>query len=160
MGEPFRLRVAALRAQWEERREVAGFAGRHDFASQFALLLTLHRWASQAIAAVVTVYGETLTITLSPGPDETTTPAFTLAIGEQFGAVATLVERRRSPAPQWGISVSVFSPQRDGAITTAGPERRAGQWSRSRIEELVLSLVGAYERSLGGAVPAGLDDGP
>jgi len=29
----------------------------------------------------------------------------------------------------------------------AGPERRYGQWTRARLEDLLLSLLGAYERA-------------
>jgi hypothetical protein len=33
-----------------------------------------------------------------------------------------------------------------GTSIAAGPERRNGQWTRARVEDLLLSLLGAYER--------------
>jgi hypothetical protein len=32
-------------------------------------------------------------------------------------------------------------------MVTAGPERRNGQWTRGRVEDILLSVLGAYERA-------------
>ena len=81
-------------------------------------------------------------------------------------AVAVLADRARAPvlAPQFvqdrtahaqrGVRVlSREQAQRGlggiggGGAIAAGPERRNGQWTRGRLEELLLSVLGAYERA-------------
>jgi hypothetical protein len=154
--ESFATRVQALRASWAERRQVARYAGSHDFDSQFQLLLTLHEWCSEAVAEVQSVYGDALDIELSPRPAASDQPpGFTLLVGQDYAVTFTLVERQRIAGSRWHVSVAVRSPG-TGTVTHAGPERRNGQWTRTRLEDVVLSVLGAYERSLASNID---DDG-
>lgn len=145
--ETFLSRVADLRDSWSERRALSRFAGAHDFASQFRLLLALHGWATQAAADVSSVYEDGVAIAISPRPDRAVAPqAFSASIGEHT-ATFTLTERSRIGGSRWHVSVAMTAGRRDGAVSQVGPERRNGGWTRGRIEDLLLSLLGAYERS-------------
>jgi hypothetical protein len=147
--ESFADRVEALRDSWAERRRIAGFAGAHDLASQLELLQTLHGWAAEAVADIAAVYGPALPIVLSPRPEPPGERAsFSVAIAGDFGIAVALAERRRVTGPRWHVSVLVRSPG-SGPVAHAGPERRNGQWTRGRLEDILLSVLGAYERSLG-----------
>jgi hypothetical protein len=152
--ESFATRVQALRESWAERRQVARYSGSHDFDSQLQLLLTLHEWCSEAVAEVQSVYGDTLDIDLSARPNASEQPpGFTLLVGGSYAITFTLVERKRLAGSRWHVSVAVRSPG-SGTVTHAGPERRNGQWTRTRLEDVLLSVLGAYERSLS----SGIDD--
>jgi hypothetical protein len=157
MSEPFTKRVQALHDSWDERRQVGRLAGRHDFTSQFRLLLTLYGWAVAATADIVAVYGDELVIGVSPRPiSEDDQPAFSVVIGDYHSVTFAMAERGRGMnGPHWHVNVSVASSGAGGALTAAGPERRNGQWTRTRLEDVVLSVLGAHERSLGeGSAPA------
>jgi hypothetical protein len=146
-AESFQRRVALLRDSWAERRELKGLATVHDFDSQFRLLRTLHGWAEAAARDVAEVYGPELSVTLSPAPQRGANPAFTITVADQFTVTFLLGERRRTAASTWFITVMVGSGAPGGPIVAAGPERRTGQWTRTRLEDIVLSVLGAYERS-------------
>lgn len=146
-GEPFAQRVQALRDAWQERREVKGLASNHDYGSQYALLLTLHRWTAQAAAQIAEIYDGTLNVAVSAAPDQTGIPGFQFVLADAFTVSFRLDERRRMGASRWHIAVSVAAGGA-GGVVPAGPERRNGQWTRSRVEDLLLSVLGAYERSL------------
>lgn len=146
-GEPFAQRVQALRDAWQERREVKTIASNHDYGSQYALLLTLHRWTAQAAEQIQETYEGSLTVTLSPAPDKEGVAGFLFVLADAFTVSFSLEERRRMGASRWHIAVSVAAGGA-GGVVAAGPERRNGQWTRSRVEDLLLSVLGAYERSL------------
>ena len=161
-AESFLGRVQALRQSWVERRQMKGLTSAHDFASQYQLLLTLHGWANQNVGDVRAVYGPELRAVLSPAPGlEEGPPAFCVTFAEAYRVTFALTERRRLGAAHWFISVNTAGPR--GGAVAAGPERRNGHWTRSRMEEVLLSVLGAYERSLadsahpveGEAVPRG-----
>lgn len=148
-GESFERRVQVLRDSWAERRQVRGLAGVHDLDSQFNLLATLHQWAEAAAADIRKVYGESLAVSVSPLPRrEDTAPAFAVTLGNSYTVTFVLTERSRMAGTRWFISVTVGSGGPGGAIAAAGPERRNGQWTRGRLEDILLSVLGAYERSL------------
>lgn len=147
--EPFAVRVQTLRDAWIERRQVKAFAGSHERPDQLRLLNTVYEWADGALHEIRTVYGDTLPIDLSPPPAAgDSPPGFHVVLASAFTISFALAERRRGGAPSWCLSVSIGSPGRGGAATPAGPERRNGQWTRARLEELLLGMLGAYERSL------------
>ncbi|MGH2632584.1 MAG: hypothetical protein ACRDG3_04170 [Tepidiformaceae bacterium] len=168
-NEPFVMRVQALRDSWAERRQVRGIAHIHDYPSQFRLLQAMHGWAEHAAEEIREVYGATMAaiVTACPEPppnERQEERGFAVTVGPGFGAAFVLHDRRRLPGPSWSISVSVASSGSAGGGSAAGPERRNGQWTRTRLEDVLLSLLGAYERSLVGgdeslfAMPdAGLD---
>lgn len=155
-NEPFANRVQALRDSWAERRQVRGIASVHDFASQFRLLEAMHGWAEHAVAEIRAVYGESVAASVTPlaGPPaghREEERGFAVTVGAGFGAAFVLHDRRRLPGPSWSVSVSVASSGPGGTQAPAGPERRNGQWTRTRLEEVLLLLVAAYERSLAAA---------
>ncbi|HMO54335.1 MAG TPA: hypothetical protein PJ994_07520 [Tepidiformaceae bacterium] len=156
-GESFERRVEILRDSWAERRQLKGLASVHDFESQFALLNTLHGWAEAAATDIRKVYGESLMVTISsiPGRDDSV-PAFAVTIGHSHTVTFVLTERRRMNGSRWFISVTVGAGGPGGALVAAGPERRNGQWTRGRLEDILLSVLGAYERALSdGSKPPG-----
>ncbi|MFN0145072.1 MAG: hypothetical protein ACKVT1_01060 [Dehalococcoidia bacterium] len=151
MPEPFVNRVQLLRDSWLERRQVGRFAASHDFDSQFRLLITLHEWAEEAVRAAASVYEGSPGIIASPRPHRSETAAFSVTVGDRHSVTFALTERRRMSGARWHVSVSIAAQGPGGAVTQAGPERRNGQWSRARLEEVLLSLLGAYERSIEGS---------
>ena len=147
-GESFSQRVQNLHDSWNERRQIKGIASAHDFESQFQLLTTLHGWAEEAVTEIRHVYGEAIHLSLSPAPvRDPYGPAFSALLSESFTLTFSLTERRRLGGARWFISVSVGSTGEGGGVVAAGPERRNGQWTRGRLEELLLSVLGAFERS-------------
>jgi len=148
-GESFSQRVQNLHDSWNERRQMKGIASAHDFESQFQLLSTLHSWAAEAVDEVHRVYGESVHISLSPSPTrDPHGPLFSAFLGDSFTLAFALTERRRMGGSRWFISVSVGTLGAGGGVVPVGPERRNGQWTRTRLEDLLLSVLGAYERSL------------
>jgi hypothetical protein len=112
-------------------------------------LTTLHDWAETAAADIRKVYGDSLGVSVSPLPrKEDATPAFTVTLGNSYTVTFVLTERRRMAGTRWFVSVTVGSGGPGGAIVAAGPERRNGQWTRGRLEDILLSVLGAYERAL------------
>ncbi len=147
-GESFSQRVQNLHDSWNERRQIKGIASAHDLESQFQLLITLHGWAEEAVAEIRNVYGEAIHISLGPAPArDPLGAAFSAFVGDSFTLTFSLIERRRMGGSRWFISVSVGSTGIGGAPVAAGPERRNGQWTRGRLEELFLTILGTYERS-------------
>jgi hypothetical protein len=144
--DTFVSRVHHLRGSWQERRQVKGLATAHDFDSQFELLRTFHRWAQEAVSDIRSVYGQALDLFLSPEPGKEGQPAFSVVLGGMFSITFALVQRTRSGTNGWFVAVSEALSGPGGRISAAGPERRNGQWSRSRVDNLMLSLLGAYER--------------
>lgn len=146
--EPFADRVRALRDNWLERRHVRALASAHDFDSQYRLLCTLHEWAAQGTDDIRRVYGPSLPIRLSPPRRvEPREAAFSLVLGDSYVLSFALSERRRTSGSRWYIAVSIASSGPSGSVVAAGPERRNGQWTRGRLEDLLLTVLGAYERS-------------
>lgn len=147
-GDSFQRRVELLRDSWAERRQLKGLASVHDFESQFGLLGTLHTWAEEATNDVLAVYGSTLAMSVSPRPDSVNgSQAFSVTVGDSYTVTFSLTERRRMGGSRWFISVTVGSGGPGGSIVAAGPERRNGQWTRARLEDILLSVLGAYERA-------------
>jgi len=156
--EPFADRVRALRDSWMERREVKALAGTHDFDSQFQLLSTLYSWTARAAVDVSEVYGRDLELRLSPPPSPLgRDAAFSVVVADAFVLSFRLTERQRLGTAGWFVSVSIASTGTGGNAVMAGPERRYGQWTHGRIEDLLLTMLGAYERSLSGESANGFE---
>ncbi len=152
-AESFVNRVQALRDSWVERREVESIAGAHDFASQFQLLQTLHRWAEHAVVEIRSVYGDGIPVSVTPCPeaspfDRPDEAGFSVVVGQHYGVTFSLHRRQRANAPSWMIAATVAAHGSGGSAVAAGPERRNGRWTRTRVEDLLLSVLGAHERSL------------
>lgn len=146
--ENFRRRVAQLRDSWEERRALKGFAGAPDFDSQYTLLSAIHRWVEEAVVDIRDVYGDALAVHLGPGPlPDTPVPAFALTLGDSTTLTFAMVERTRMDAPRWAIAATIGTGGPGGSVVAAGPERRSAHWTRARIEDILLSVLGAHERA-------------
>ena len=156
-GEPFGQRVQNLRDAWSERRAIKGVAGAHDLESQYHLLMTLHGWAAESVREIQTVYGDALRISLSPPPAlDASGTAFSIFVANQFTLTFRLLARQRLGGSRWSISVSLGTAGSGGSTVSAGPERRSGHWTRSRLEELLLSVLGTWERAQSDALDSGL----
>lgn len=128
---------------------MAAAAKAHDLQSQTEMLRALHGWAEAAIEDVVAVYGEHLFLEVSPWPPEGDPPMFSLVVGGS-GHVLTFALERNARAGSWHICAVRTLGGRDGGQLKAGPDRRGGQWTRARVEELLLSLLAGYEREQAG----------
>lgn len=147
-GRSFVDRVEVLRDSWLERRELRELSASHDFESQFRLLATIYGWAASAVTDIKTVYADSLAIALSAAPGMSDgTPAFTVAFADRCLVTFSASEKRRAGASRWFVAVSI-SAGRGGAVDAAGPDRKTGSWTRGRLEDVLLSVLGAYERSL------------
>ena len=142
-GTPFEVRVRSLREGWVERRE-SGFLSRsHDFDSQRQVLANIHRWATECIEDVRHVYGEAFPITIDPLGDA---GPFRITVGAVQNAAFELVDRGGAERPSWQVVARVATG--GGEAGQAPEERRVRHWRRSQVEEILLSLLSAYERSL------------
>lgn len=141
----FRERVQALRDSWEERREVRPLAASFDLDSQCRLLAVLHNWAEDCAAIIRSIYGQQFDLVVEslPGGEP---HAFSVRLGGVMSLTFALTQRRRQGSSLWTISAHVSAIHR-GFLVPVDPERRNGPWSRARLENLILSLLGAYERS-------------
>lgn len=154
--ESFQRRVMVLRESWAERRALKGLASAHDFDSQYGMLVTIYQWAEEAASDIGAVYGDALAVALSPRPGrQASAPAFVITIGDQYTVTFALSERARMGSARWSIGATLGSGGPGGANTAAGPERRNSQWTRGRLEDVLLSVLGAYERGIseGGGWP-------
>jgi hypothetical protein len=146
--ESFHQRVQTLRDSWSERRQVRSLASAHDFDSQLQLLSLLYDWTLDAIQDIRDVYSDELTIEISPRPTaQDRNPGFSLVIGGAYSLRLILGERARGGTDHWFISVTLSSSGTGGGSIAAGPQRRTGQWTRSQLEEVILSALGSYERT-------------
>ncbi len=142
-GLPFEARVRSLHQAWLERRESWVLSRTHDVDSQRLVLANVHRWASECIEDVRHVYGETLPLTIEPLGER---DCFDVAIGASQCATFELVDRRNGERPSWQVVARVVT--RGDEDAQAADERRVRRWGRAQVEEILLSLLGAYERSL------------
>lgn len=145
-GDSFALRVRDLRQSWNERRQLRELAQSHDFASQLGLLVTLHEWSEHCVKEINAVYGPALSAAVSPRP-EASSPAFSVMIGNSQTITFALAERTVGRAVHWFVSARVAAARRASGASQLGPSRRDGQWTRSRLEDVLLSALGAYERA-------------
>lgn len=142
-GLPFEARVRSLHQAWLERRESWGVSRAHDIDSQRRVLSNVHRWASECIEDVRHVYGETLPLTIEPLGER---DRFEVLIGAGQCAAFALTERGNGGRASWQVVAQVVT--RGGEAAEATDERRVRRWGRAQVEEILLSLLGAYERSL------------
>ena len=142
-GLPFEARVRSLRQAWLERRESWVLSRAHDIGSQRRILANVHAWASECIEDVRQVYGETLPLTIEPLGER---DRFGVLISADQCAAFELVDRGSDERSSWQVVARVATRGAEAAQAT--DERRVRRWSRAQVEEILLSLLGAYERSL------------
>ena len=147
-GMPFEARVRSLHEGWVERRESGILARAHDFDSQRRVLANIHRWASECIGDVRQVYDETLPLSIDPLEQDARGGAFfAVTVGAGPRVSFELVDRGSGERSSWQV-VARVGAGRDEAGAARLEERRVRHWRRSQVEEILLSLLSAYERSL------------
>lgn len=148
-GETFAQRVQNLKGSWSERRETRGIAGARDFESRFRMLVAIHGWAEEAVREIQRTYGDEVSASVSPVPTrDQHGMAFSVFLANAFSLTFALADRPKLGQSQWFISVTTGSPGGEGSAAVAlGVGQRDGNWSRSRLEDLLLSVLGAWERS-------------
>ncbi|MGH2610791.1 MAG: hypothetical protein ACRDHF_17055, partial [Tepidiformaceae bacterium] len=140
----FRERVESLRDAWSERREVRPLAAAKDFDSQCRLLAILHGWAAGAAADIAAIYGEDLPVRIDDGPSGDP-PGFGMFFDREMTLRFAVTESRRGAIGAW--TISALWATAPGPGVPVEPRRRNGQWSRARLEEVLLSALGQFERS-------------
>lgn len=144
MDDTFPAKVAALHETWLTRRRTKYLSNRRDLTSRFRLLLVLYDWTRRAIEAIAQVYGESLSIELTPPPDLATDQlSFAVTLDGEY-RLSFAIYQRDQAARQWEFDVQVSTPD---SILSVGRSRGAGQWMPRRVEEALLSLLMAIERA-------------
>ena len=141
-GTPFEARVRSLREKWVERRETGTLSRSHDLESQLRVFENVHRWASECLGDIDIVYGEALNTAIDPLAGSGASRRFAVAVGGDERATFELVDRGTAERPAWlgVVRVAAGGRPREG-------ERRIRFWRRPQVEEIVRSLLGAYERA-------------
>ena len=141
-GTPFATRVRSLHEGWLERRESWLLGRARDRDSQRRVLANIHRWAGECIADVRHVYGETLPIASDPLGER---DRFAITVGSGQRAAFELVDRGSAERPAWQVVARIDAGGEPGQ---SPDERRVRHWRRAQVEEILLSLLSAHERSL------------
>ncbi len=143
-GDSFASRVRGLRREWTERRQVRRLSLDHNFESQYRLFQTLHLWARQAAVEIQREYSGRLSVKVSPLPAVSERErSFSVVIDDAYSLTFRL-EQRGGQSP-WRIVATMSTSD---SVEAVSPRRAAAHWTRSRVEELLLALLGAYERAL------------
>lgn len=143
----FEDRVIQVHATWSDRREVRDASGSY-FDAQYRLLQKLYDWTSEAVETIQSVYGEQAVTRLSPRPDAGDRMlSFDVRIGATHTLNIALTETGRSGKAQWRIKAMVRLENGRPSMAV-GPARRTTVWTKRELENLLLSLLTAYERQL------------
>lgn len=142
--EAFARRVWSLRDSWTERRDLKAIGQHATLESQFELLELLYDWTVESAADIREVYGEDFDIVVGPPPllDEAR-PAFSVTVGGRITLTMSLAQRRRAAESPWYLHMQVEGENMPGATT----EWRASNSARGRLQDALLTVLGAYERS-------------
>lgn len=140
--EAFARRVWSLRDSWVERRNLNAVGQDHTLDSQFGLLLQLHEWTCESADDIRTVYGPRFDIVVGPPPArDQSPPAFSVTIAGSHNLTVALTQRRKSDDAPWYVHMNVEE-------RSPGPvDIRASNSARGRLQDALLTVLGAYERS-------------
>lgn len=142
--EVFARRVWSLRDSWTERRDLKALGAINTLESQFELLEILYRWTLESVDDIRTVYGQDFDISVGPPPSlEQAAPAFSVTVGGRINLTISLAQRRRKDDAPWYLHMNVEGESTPGATT----EWRASNSARGRLQDALLTVLGAYERS-------------
>lgn len=143
--ELFAVRLRTIRETWDERRALIHAGTTRNFDSQFLLLREMHEWATEAVRDIREVYGRRFPISLGPAPDrDEFPPAFHVAIGEGQALMVSLREQRFGLESNWGVVMSMHGQEIPHG---SHPRVRPGTWTRADLEDVLLSMLGSFERS-------------
>jgi hypothetical protein len=139
----FEQRLRLLQQGWRERREVARLVHAGDSDSQLELLQRIHAWTLDCAASIANVYGQDITVAVSPRPRGQDDVSFVLIVAQAHRLVFSVVPRSGGG---WRVSARSLSGGM-ASSSAVGPSRRDGSWTRARVEELILAQVAAVERA-------------
>jgi hypothetical protein len=141
---PFLVKVQEIHDSWAETRQTIDARrdrGRHG---QATMLGYVFNWTAEAALDLARVYGDL--IELTPEPDlAAAEPGFVLHVGPVHTMHVDLVPHPRSPS-EWLVRIRLSYPDEHSWVTVHWG-RRHDNWTRERLEEVILSLLSAFERS-------------
>lgn len=146
-SEQFEVKIRALRQLWDEKRQTAQLSTGDEFASRLELLQLIHHWLDDSLEAINRYYGDVPGTRLGPvpGPDDATA-GFTLTLFDQYMLRFRMVSRRGPAGQVWAVAGEAGNLGARPMLTALGPTRRHGQWTRERIEQILLSILSQFER--------------
>lgn len=153
MDQSFVERVRHFQQDWRDRREYAELAELVEPHRTERLLCVLHAWASEAAADIHEVYGSTLELTVGPvEPDFRHGAGFTVAVAGSFYLDFEAGGNSASPTSPRTVNAGVRfgDGSREIALTR---QSRHVMWNREQVQDLVMRLLGAYERSRDARLP-------
>jgi hypothetical protein len=146
--DAFSDQVAALRENWRERRELRMLADQDgdEFGAQSLVLLRLYDWVRASLEEVELIYAGEIALSLSERPHPPGCDWFRVAVGTddgiEYSVSVTLV---RASSGHAAIRATVTLPRSSAPVAVA-PARHFGAWTRRGMQNVLLSLLTAYER--------------
>lgn len=121
------------------------FGNSRTFETQFNHLLELHQWAREAVEDIRDVYGKRFPITLGPPPTrDQEPPAFLVLLAEMQTLIVAMTEHQQGGESVFSVAMSMHG---NVLPLAAGTSSRPGHWTRSQFEDVLLSMLGTFERS-------------
>lgn len=146
-SEQFDVKIRALRQLWDEKRQTAQLSTGDEFASRFELLQLIHRWLEESLVAINRHYPDVPGTRLGPMPTaDNATDGFTLTLFDTYVLRFRLLSRRGAVGQVWAVAGEAGNLGSRPMLTALGPTRRHGQWTRERIEQILLSILSQFER--------------
>ena len=146
--QSFAPRIAELHNAWEERRALKSLTTRHDFEAQSLLLRTIYSWAGQARATIAEVYDGSVQVTLVPESGDLLGRRLAMSFAGTHTLAVSLVERIEGHHQQWRL-VAAFTTHSRTPGVPPHTSSRTPVWTRRAFEDLVLTVLDAYERDSG-----------
>jgi hypothetical protein len=148
---PFSEKLRAIHDSWAEARDTREIRRLRTAAAQAEMLALIHAWCVRLAAQMEEIYGSLVRLSaLNPYGSEDM--GFDLAIGDDHQMAVSLQPGKASTsgsAPTWEVQIRLRYPE-EPAWVVATWGRRNQNWTRQRIEEVLLSLLSAFERSRSG----------
>ncbi len=142
--EQFAVRLRTIHESWTARRTIVRIGNLRTFENQFMHLLELHQWAQEAVDDIRAVYGKRFPITLGPAPSQDQEPpAFIVLLAEMQTLIVALTEQEQGGEPVYSVAMSMHGNVLPLATGTYG---RPGHWTRAQLEDILLSMLGTFER--------------
>lgn len=143
----FDARVRDLQRTWDEHRLTLQLSQANGFAAKLDLLRTIHGWIAESLVSIERYYGRAANPRLDPMPGpEQAQEGFRVTLFDLYSVRFFLSERRSGSAPTWAVAGEARAVGPRPTLSSVGPTRRHGVWSRERLEQILLSVVSQYER--------------
>ena len=102
----------------------------------------------EALEDIRNVYHDAMPASITPRPSESDQqPSFTVSVGTGNSATFALGAARRRNGREWHITAQITSAGGIAAEESGPAGRRVRRWSRRRVDDILLALLGAHERS-------------